>query len=255
METDEIICGRQPGPRRTLLYGDPGIGKSTFFSMWEGSVFIPTEDGTGDIECKRLRFCRTLEDVLERLSWLYTREHEFRLVVIDTLDWLEKLIHAEVCRTHNVASITEIKFQEGFAFALPYWKEILDGLTALRATRGMAVGLIAHTKIEKFKDPRTESYDHFTPGVHKLAAAMIQEWCDEVFFATQKIYIAKTDEGFGRKKATGTGSDERVIFTTNRPSYVAKNRLNLPHEMPLDYRVYAQYRDASVAGSVVCAAA
>ena len=44
-----------------------------------------------------------------------------------------------------------------------------------------------------------------------------------------------------RKKTKGTGTGERIIRTTERPAHVAKNRLNLPDELPLDWTAYAQY--------------
>jgi len=31
------------------------------------------------------------------------------------------------------------------------------------------------------------------------------------------------------------------VRTTERPAHVAKNRLNLPDELPLDYRIYTAY--------------
>ena len=105
----------------------------------------------------------------------------------------------------------------------------------------MTVILIAHAKIERFENPETESYDRYVPRLHKYARAVVQEWCDEVLFATYKVYTKVTDEGFNRKKAKGMGSGERVIRTTERPAHLAKNRLNLPDELPLDWPAYAQY--------------
>jgi hypothetical protein len=105
----------------------------------------------------------------------------------------------------------------------------------------MTVVLIAHAKIERFENPETDSYDRYSPRLHKLASHVIQEWCDEVFFATYKVYTKQADEGFNRKKAKGIGTGERVMFTTERPSHLAKNRLNLPDELPLDWQAYAAH--------------
>ncbi|NCX92512.1 MAG: hypothetical protein EBX03_13185, partial [Rhodobacteraceae bacterium] len=40
-----IISGIQKKPRRTMLYGVEGVGKSTFFAQAEKAIFVPTEDG------------------------------------------------------------------------------------------------------------------------------------------------------------------------------------------------------------------
>ena len=238
---EQMQRGKVAAPRRMMLYGTPGIGKSLFAAHSPGAIFIQTEDGLGQIECDKLPLAQSLDDVIQGLSELYTAEHDYRTVVIDTLDWLERLIWAEVCRRKMVESIEDIGYQKGYTFALNHWRDVLTGLDALRRDRGMAVLLVAHCKIEKFDDPANESYDRYSPRLHKLASAVITEWCDEVLFATYKVYTRQSDEGFDRKKTRAIGDGERVIYTSERPAHVAKNRLNLPDELPLDFGAYAQF--------------
>jgi hypothetical protein len=238
---EKIESGKCPGPRRLLLHGTHGIGKSTFGARAFKPVFIPTEDGLGEIECDRFPLAQSYDDVINALGELYAEEHQYRTVVIDSLDWLERLIWADVCRKRSVESIEDIGYSKGYTFALTQWREILTGLDALRAKRGMICLLLAHTKIERFENPETDSYDRYVPRLHKLASQVIQEWCDEVLFATYKVYTKTNEEGFNRKKAKGLGNGERVIRTTERPAHMAKNRLNLPDELPLDWNAYAQY--------------
>ncbi len=237
---EHIQRGKVAAPRRVMLYGTPGIGKSQFAAHSDRPIFIQTEDGLGQIDCEKFPPAQSFDDVIRALSELYTAEHNYRTVVVDTLDWLERLIWAEVCRRKMVESIEDIGYQKGYTFALNHWRDVLTGLDALRRDRDMAVLLVAHCKIEKFDDPANESYDRYSPRLHKLASAVVTEWCDEVLFATYKVYTRQSDEGFNRKKTRGLGDGERVIYTTERPAHVAKNRLNLPDEMPLDFRAYAQ---------------
>jgi hypothetical protein len=105
----------------------------------------------------------------------------------------------------------------------------------------MQIILIAHARIEKFDNPETESYDRYVPRLNKHASALVQEWCDEVLFATYRVHTKHTDEGFNRKRTQGIGTGERIVRTTERPAHVAKNRLSLPDEFPLDYRLYAAF--------------
>jgi hypothetical protein len=179
--------------------------------------------------------------VIVSLSALFSEEHQYATVVIDSLDWLERLIWAQVCRDRGVESIEDVGYAKGYTFALTQWREILAGLDAVRNERGMTVILIAHAKIERFENPETEPYDRYSPRLHKSASAIIQEWCDEVLFATYRVHTRKVNEQFGRAQHRGIGTGERIIRTTERPAHVAKNRLNLPDEIPLDYRVYAAY--------------
>jgi len=238
---EKVMCGKAPAPRRVMLYGTHGIGKSTFASCAPKPIFLQTEDGLGEIDCDKLPLVTTFAEAMGALSELYTEKHPYQTIVVDSLDWLERLIWAEVCRKRNVENIEEIGYAKGYVFSLTQWREFLEGLSALRADRGMTAVLIAHARIERFENPETESYDRYVPRLHKLAAAIVQEWCDEVLFATYKVYTKQSDEGFNRKRTQGVGSGERIIRTQERPAHVAKNRLNLPDELPLDWNTYAQH--------------
>ena len=238
---EQVMSGKAPAPRRVMLYGVQGVGKSTWAACAPKPIFLQTEDGLGEIDCDKLPLSTTYDGSMKALSALYMEPHSYKTVVVDSLDWLERLIWVEVCRKRNVESIEDIGYAKGYIFALTQWREFLEGLTALRNDKGMAVVLIAHAKIERFENPETESYDRFVPRLHKLAAAVVQEWCDEVFFASYKVYTKQTEEGFNRKRAQGIGTGERIIRTQERPAHVAKNRLNLPEELPLDWNAYAHY--------------
>ena len=239
---EQVQTGRRPAPRRAMLYGVHGIGKSTWGAQAEYPVFIQTEDGLGEIECARFPLAEDYSQVIEALSELYSEEHDYRTVVIDTLDWLERLIWADVCRRRGMECIEDIGYGKGYVFALTHWREVLEGLTALRNDRGMMVILIAHSQIEKFQSPTADTYDRYSPRLHKHASAMVQEWADEVLFATYKVQTKQVDEGFDRKRTRAVGQPERVVYTTEGPAHVAKHRIpNLPDELPLDYRAYAQF--------------
>jgi hypothetical protein len=236
-----IIAGAQPGPRRMLVYGTAGVGKSTFATCAPKPIVLQTEDGLNEIDTHKFPVARSFDEVIQALAALYSEQHDFRTVVIDSLDWLERLIHAKVCQSRQVASIEDIGYGKGYTVALTYWREVLDGLAALRASRGMAVVLIAHARIERFENPETEAYDRYVPRLHKTAAALITEWCDEVLFATYKVFTKATDEGFNQKRVQGLGAGERVLRTTERPSHLAKNRLALPDELPLVWSEFATH--------------
>ena len=62
-----------------------------------------------------------------------------------------------------------------------------------------------------------------------------------MLFAIYKVHTVKVDEGFNKAKHNGVSTGERIIRTVERPAHVAKNRLGLPEEIPLDYRVYGAF--------------
>ncbi len=234
--TDTVISGRQRRPRRTLIYGVQGVGKSTFAASAPRPIIIPTEDGLDDIDCDRFPLAKSYADVMSAIGQLYQDARDYRTVVIDSLDWLERMIWDDVCRECGVKYLEKADggYGKGFSYALPRWRELLDGLDALRERQQTAIVLVAHAKAEKFQTPECTAHDRFAPRLHKLAAAIVQEWCNEIFFAT---YSSITDPA----QVRGTNGPERVIRTSEGPTHVAKNRLNMPGELPLEWAAYDYY--------------
>jgi hypothetical protein len=240
-----IRTGKRHAPPRLLLYGTEGIGKSTYAAQAPNPIFIPTEDGLGEIDCASFPLAKQLTDVEESLTALAKEPHEYQTVVIDSLDWLEQLIWDDLCRISNSASIEKVDggYGKGYIAALGFWRHILDLLDVLHKQRNMAVILIAHAKVERFEDPESTAYDRYSPRLHKHASALLTEWVDAVLFATRKFRTETEDAGFGRERtiAVGIGPEggERILRTVGGPSCVAKNRYNLPFELPLSWEAFA----------------
>ena len=242
---ESIRTGKCPALPRLLLYGTEGIGKSTFAAQAPSPIFIATEDGLGEIDCASFPLAKQLTEVESYLKALATEPHEYQTVIIDSLDWLEQLIWDDLCRITNSTTIEKVDggYGKGYIAALRFWRQIIDSLEVLHKN-GMAVILIAHAKVERFEDPESTSYDRYTPRLHKLANALVTEWCDAVLFATRKFRTETEDAGFGRERtiAVGVGKDggERIIRTVGGPSCVAKNRYGLPFEIPLIWDAFIE---------------
>lgn len=242
----QIQRGRTPKPPRILLYGVEGIGKSTFGSQAPKPIFIQPEDGLDEIDCDKFPLATSFDEVNEALADLQREKHDYETVVIDSLDWLERLIWDKLCDQHGVSSIEKVDggYARGYTHALTYWRETIDRLNALRNERGMVVLLIAHSKVERFEDPESSPYDRYSPRLHKHAKALISEWCDAVLFATRKIRTQSEDAGFNRKRtiahAIGKDGGERILRCVGGPSCVAKNRYGIVEELPLSWAAFIQ---------------
>ena len=238
---EQIQTGKQALPPRLLVYGTEGIGKSTLAADAPKPIFIQTEDGLSEISCNRFPLATTTDEVLVALDALAVEKHDFGTVVVDSFDWLERLIWDSVCRQYGVDSIEKADggYQRGYMHALVYWRKVVDALNRLRTEKGMLVIALAHAKVEKFEDPESAPYDRYSPRLHKHAGALLTEWADAVLFATRKIRTETQDAGFGRARtiAVGVGKDggERILRTVGGPSCIAKNRYGLPAELPLSW--------------------
>jgi hypothetical protein len=239
-----IQRGRVASPPRILIYGTEGIGKTTFAAESPNPIFLQTEDGLGQIDRDRFPLASSLEDVQQALAELLNQPHGYETVVLDSLDWLERLVWDSVCKEYGVKSIEKVDggYAKGYTHALTYWRHVVDLLGALRTEKGMAVVLIAHAKVEKFEDPESAAYDRYSPRLHKHAAALICEWSDAVLFATRKFRIQSEDAGFNRKRtianAIGKDGGERILRCVGGPSCIAKNRYGIAEELPLSWAAF-----------------
>jgi hypothetical protein len=238
--------GRSAKPPRILCYGLEGVGKSTFASQAPKPVFIQCEDGLDEIDVDKFPLATKYEEVIAALADLQREQHDFETVVIDSLDWLERLVFDRLCAEHSATSIEQVAggYSKGYTLALTCWRELIEHLSALRNQRGMVVLLIAHSKVERFEDPESSPYDRYSPRLHKHAAALMSEWCDAVLFATRKMRTQSEDAGFNRKRtiahAIGKGGGERILRCVGGPSCVAKNRYGIVEDLPLSWAAFVQ---------------
>jgi GTPase SAR1 family protein len=240
---DKVVTGKIRKPRRILCYGTKGIGKSTFAANAPDPIFIPTEEGANDLAVAKFPVATEYGQVIEYINDLYKGDHGFKTAVIDTADWLERLLWSRMCVDCRVQHIEQVDggYGKGYTRALLYWRDILSGLDALRDHRGMTIILLAHSKIEKFDGPNNDAYDRYAPRIDKRASDLLQEWCDEILFATYEVFTKQS----GLKGSKGIGTGARYLCTTERPSHIAKNRLGLPDQMSFEWKAYEAYAQAA----------
>lgn len=248
---ESVARGKQRLPPRIILYGTEGIGKSTFAANAPKPIFIQTEDGLSEIDCDKFPLSQRLDEVQQQLSAILSDDHEYETCVIDSLDWLERLIFDHLCREHGAKSIETVAggFAKGYTLAVGIWRDLLDILDKLRTERRMAVVLIAHSKIERFEDPESPAYDRYAPRLHKHACSLVCEWADAVLFASRKIRVQTEDAGFNKKRGTAVGlgknGGDRIIRAVGGPACVAKNRYGMPDEIDLSWAAFVAAMSSS----------
>jgi AAA domain len=239
-DLSSLVSGPSTDPPRIVVYGPKGVGKTTFGASATAPILLPIEDGVGKLSVQRFPLAESWDDVVSAIRSLH-EEHSFQTLVVDSLDWLEPLVWAETCERNKWTDIEKPGFGKGYLAAAEVWRDFLAGLNSLRKNVGMTIILIAHSEIKKYDDPTSESYDRFQIKLQPRASALVQEWSDCVLFANYKTYTYETTSGVQKKVVRGTGTGERAMYTEERPSFCAKNRLGLPAEMPFAYDSFAQF--------------
>jgi DNA polymerase III delta prime subunit len=243
-------------PPRILLYGPPGIGKTTLASEFPNAVFLQIEDGTpGDAELTTFGKLETYGDVIEALGALYQEEHGFQTVVIDSVTELQRLIYAETCARGDDEGKTYERMEDfpwggGYKFATNVWQEFIAGLNMLRDDRRMAIVLIAHSAIQEHKDPETPAFDQYQIALHSPKKSdsgradhrgLLERWTDAIILLKRNIVIKHDDKaGMAAKNAKTTvrvrasGGDIVMMRTKGTATINAKNRYGMPEEIRYD---------------------
>jgi hypothetical protein len=229
-----IIEGKEQRPKKIVIYGPEGIGKSTFASQFPDPLFIDTEGGTSNLDVRRIKCNKSWNELIVIVKEIHANPHICKTVVLDTADWSETLCTNAVCEKYRKNNIEDFGYGKGYVYLVDEYARLLSLLDQLIEV-GINVVITAHAKPRKFELPEEQgSFDRYEMKLSRQVAPLIKEWSDALFFVNYKIYVVTTDTN--KKKAQG---GKRVLYTTHNPTYDAKNRFDLPEELELDFKAIA----------------
>lgn len=233
----KVHKGPQLRPHLLGLYGPGGVGKSTFGASAPKPIFLGTDDGVGNLDVASFPTPKTWLEVRQAISELAIENHDFQSLVIDTINGLEPLVWAHVCKEAQAKSIEEVGggFGKGYVIACEEWVEFWASIKRLRSR--MNVICLGHAQMKTVDDIfQGERYDRYSLKMNEKAALLFHEAVDHMFFAGYKVDLSKEK---GARKAKARGEGVRVIYTEERPAFLAKRRIPLPFEMELSWDVFA----------------
>lgn len=235
-----ISKGRKQKPINMILHGVHGIGKTTFATESPNPIFVTGEE-IEEIESAKFPKCESWDDYIKYLTYIRDETHDFKTLVIDTLDSIESLLWKKILQDDNSEDMARAMggFGKGYTYATQRMTEMRDSfLVPIRDKKDMNIILLCHSTKNKFEDPLTQtSYDVYEMKLHKNgkgygAYTVFAEWVSIIAFANFEVFTV-TGKKDGKDYAIGEG--ERRMFLTPKPAYDAKNRFNLPDEMPLSF--------------------
>lgn len=248
-----ITTGKQPGAQKILCYGPEGIGKSTFAAQFPDPLFIDTEGSTKHMDVKRLDRPTSWAMLLQQVAWVKANRAVCQTLVIDTADWAERLCIDSILTKHRVSGIEDVGggYGKGYTYLAEEFGRLLNLLSDVTEV-GIHVVLTAHSQVRKFEQPdEAAPYDRWELKLQKKTAPLAKEWADMVLFANYKTFAVTSEK---TKKTTAQGG-KRVMYTSHRPAWDAKNRHELPDELALEGTLPTEIAEAIAFGTPTIAPA
>lgn len=226
-----ITAGKINSAIKCIIYGVEGIGKSTFASHAPAPLFIDTEGSTKRLDVRRFDPPSSWEMLLTQVRYVVENPQICETLVIDTLDWAEKLALRHVLDKWQKKGIEEFGYGKGYVYLNEEFGRLPNLLDEV-VGKGVNVLLTAHAQLRKFEQPdELGSYDRWEMKLLKQNSPMLKEWADMVLFANYHTFVVSSENG-GKGKAQG---GERVMYTAHHPCWDAKNRDGLPEKLRLDF--------------------
>ena len=239
---DSIIKGVETVPLVTVVTGATAVGKTHFACQSDAPIMLDLEHGAEIHNNQKIPLYGkdiVFDDCIEALRLIYTNHKKIgvKTVIVDSMDWVQKLIHKEVCKQKNVETIDELKWGAGYQLSASLAQDFINGLDSLRQL-GLEIVIICHTQIVKVDEPIHDLYEIYDLKLDRLIRNTIKEWATIIAFCEfdQKTHLK--GERFGQKvyKAISTGN--RIMHTVPQAGFAAKSRIPIPSPLPLDWKVF-----------------
>lgn len=165
----------------TLLYGRPKIGKSTFCSYFEKALFMATEPGLNHLEVFKMNV-NSWGVFLETCAEVAGGKHEFKTLIIDTVDNLLVYCSDYVCKENEIDHPSDLPHGKGWSLITAEFTRALVKLYGL----GYGVVLVSHSKQEEI-ETKTKKYNRFTIDISGKNQNVILNGMDLILFMDSEM--------------------------------------------------------------------
>jgi len=212
-----------------LLYSQPKLGKSTWCAQADGALFLATEAGLNHLETYQVPIA-SWDDLLSACAEIVNSDHQFRTIIIDTIDNAYRFCVEHVCRQLGIAHESEAPYGRAYGMIANEFTRVLTKLSLLP----YGLYLISHAKQETV-ETRTGSLIRTVPTLPEKARKIVLGLVDLILYLDLELY--KADQGDTQYR--------RVIRTKPTTTYEAGDRTGrLPDTLPLDYQAFLEAFDA-----------
>ena len=236
------LLPKQKTKRRTslseqtvLLYGMPKVGKSSLCAQIPNAVFMATEPGLNHLDVYQAPIT-DWETFLAVAAEIAEGRHNFKAIIIDTVDNCYKFCHEHVCAKHGIKHPSDLPYGKGHALVNNEFQRVMTKLAALP----YGLFLISHA-VEREIESRTGKYHKTMPTLPEGARKILLGMIDLALFADLETVTDKD----------GAASCRRVLRTKPDKHFEAGDRTGkLPDPLPLNFKAFKDAFEKAVAETV-----
>lgn len=231
-----VVKGKVEKPAFLIIYGPDKMGKSTFASEAPKTLFLDVEGGTNNLDnISRVpdSKLKTWPELMSYIESIKNDDHDYETLALDSLDRIELLLHAHICKEQKKDNIEECfgSYGKWVAGVMSYWSDFINSLKEIREKRDMNIIVIGHSVTKAFNDPMQPApYDRHGLKLNEKHAGLWREQVDAILFVNTEVFVKLAKVG----KAKAFGDNKRILYTNGAPQYYAGNRYGLPSELPFE---------------------
>lgn len=227
MNTFETVL-TEPHTRapKGIVYGPPGVGKTTFGASAPGALIVDCENGAAHVACARTPYLADWDSIQQWLDALAGADHPYQTVVIDSIDWLLRRLEERVAGVNGLGKGMENTLNRchgGYGngklvlrnYVYQYLLPTLDRLV----NRGVAVALLAHLARRQVATLDGLMVEKTAPEIHPDLINTFVEWSDFVGAAQRDGHT-------------------RILLLNETPLALAKNRYGISQPVLLDWNAF-----------------
>ncbi len=202
-----------------LIYGDHGLGKSTFCASNPDCIFLATEPGLKGLKVAD-RSPATWAEFIKYAQLIKEGNHKFKTVVVDTLDGAYALCRNHMLKQLQIDDESDMEWGKGWRACTNEFMRVMQALGQLP----YGLWLTAHADDVEMKSRTGKTFTKRMPALPKSPRKAILDFCDFVF------YLDVEEE----KQKDGSVLLMRHLRSKPTSDYEAKDRLGVfPESLPL----------------------